>query len=354
MLFIDRLIERIIETKNPSVVGLDTNIEFVPEGIRESCVGEFGAFGHRAASEAIYRFNCAIIDNIKDIVPAVKPQLAFYELYGSSGAEAYAKTADYARKNGMIVIADGKRADIGSTAAAYANAYLGGGGSRDPSEACVADNAPYQDEACSAGNAPYQDEACSAGNAPNRDGYAYFADALTINPYLGYDGIEPFIANCKQNSKGVFILIKTSNPSSGDFQDLEISGGGRLYERVADKVAEWAAGDGLLGAYGYSSVCAVVGATYPSQAKKLRERLKRVYFLVPGYGAQGGSSEDAAAAFDGSGLGAIVNASRSVLCAWSHERWSGAYTHCDFAEAARAEALRMRSEINRAIGAPHE
>jgi len=309
MTFIDRLIERIIETKNPSVIGLDTSIEFVPQKIRAACAEEFGE-GAQAEAEAVYRFNRIIIDCVRDIVPAVKPQLAFYELLGARGMEAFAKTALYARDSGLLVIADGKRNDIGSTAGAYSGAYLGAGGS------------------------------------------PFYADALTINPYLGFDGAAPFIDCCKKNGKGVFVLVKTSNPSSGDFQDLELANGKKLYEHVADKVQEWACEDGLLGTYGYSSVCAVVGATYPAQAKALRERAKRLYFLLPGYGAQGGSAEDAAAAFGESGLGAAVNASRSVLCAWRHERWGGKYGHDDFGEAARAEALRMKAEINRAIGAP--
>jgi len=305
MVFIDRLIERIIEVKNPSVVGLDTNIDFVPKGIREACDDEFGV-GAKSDAEAVYRFNCGIIDHICDIAPAVKPQIAFYELFGSYGAEAFIKTAVYARDSGMLVIADAKRGDIGTTAAAYADAFLGG---------------------------------------------AYYADALTVNPYLGIDGVLPFIQNCVKNEKGIFVLVKTSNPSSGDFQDLDLSMGKKVYEHIADKVGEWALGEGLMGTYGYSSVCAVVGATYPEQAKALRERIKKIFFLVPGYGAQGGGGADAAAAFDASGLGAVVNASRSVLCAWSHERWGGRYTHGDYAVAAREETLRMRAEINRAIGA---
>jgi orotidine-5'-phosphate decarboxylase len=149
----------------------------------------------------------------------------------------------------------------------------------------------------------------------------------------------------------MFILVKTSNPSSADFQDLELSSGGKVFEHIARKVGEWGSGDGLIGSYGYSSVCAVVGATFPEQAKALRGQLKKTYFLVPGYGAQGGGADDAAAAFDGAGLGAIVNASRSIMCAWQHERWDGKYSHDDFAAAARAEALRMKSALNRAIGA---
>ncbi|MCL2058403.1 MAG: orotidine-5'-phosphate decarboxylase [Oscillospiraceae bacterium] len=330
MLFIDRLIERIIETKNPSVIGLDTSIGFVPPRIRDACEQELsraGAGAHlRAAvdAEAIYRFNREIIDAISGIVPAVKPQMAFYELYGQYGAEAFVKTANYARHRGLIVIADAKRGDIGSTAEAYADAFLGPG---------------------------VKGVEGSEGGEGGESGGLYCCDAMTVNPYLGIDGVKPFIDNCRKYKKGIFVLVKTSNPSSGDFQDLELASGGKVYELIADRVAQWGQGEGLLGAYGYSSICAVVGATYPAQAKELRARAKRVFFLVPGYGAQGGGAEGAAAAFDSAGLGAIVNASRSVLCAWSHERWGGKYAHDDFAAAAEAEALRMKSEINHAINA---
>ena len=332
MVFIDRLIESVIEKRNPSVIGLDTRIEFVPDSIRRACAEEFGANGQveavakaeanaaaaaaaaaaavaKAEAEALYRFNRVIIDSVKDIVPAVKPQIAFYEIYGSYGAEAFIKTAKYARDNGLMVIADCKRNDIGSTADAYAEAFLGSG-----------------------------------------EG-AYFADALTVNPYLGIDGIEPFMRKCRENGKGIFALVKTSNASSGQLQDMELANGKKVYEHVAGLVSEWASGGGLAGSYGYSSVCAVVGATYPEQMKGLRDKYKKLYFLVPGYGAQGGGAQDAAAAFDSSGLGAVVNASRSVLCAWSHERWGGKYSHEDFGDAARAEALRMKADINLAIGA---
>ena len=308
MVFIDRLIEQIIEKRNPSVVGLDTQLDFIPKRIRDACLDSCGNPG-KAAAEAIFRFNAAIIDNVADVVPAVKPQIAFYELYGHYGAEAFIKTTRYAREKGLLVIADCKRNDVGATAAAYADAFLGA------------------------------------------EGEFYFADAITVNPYLGIDGIAPFMENCVKHEKGIFALVKTSNPSSGQLQDLELSDGKKIYEHVADLVAQWGAGEGLVGSYGYSSVCAVVGATYPEQAGALRKRVPRVFFLVPGYGAQGGDASDAAAAFGESGLGAIVNASRGILCAWSHERWGGKYAHDDFAEAARAEALRMKIEINRAIGA---
>ena len=308
MVFIDKLIERVIETRNPSVIGLDTRIEYVPDGIRADCRDEFGE-GAQADAEAIYRFNRKLIEHVKDIVPAVKPQIACYEMYGAYGADALIRTARFAADNGLLVIADGKRNDIGATAEAYAAAHL--------------------------------------GDKPG----AYFADALTVNPYLGIDGVQPFLNQCRDRGKGVFVLVKTSNASSGQFQDLQLTNGKKAYEHIADLVQEWAGGEGLMGTYGYSSVGAVVGATYPGQAKALRARVNKVYFLVPGFGAQGGDAEGAAAAFDAAGLGAVVNASRSVLCAWSHARWGGKYSHADFAEAARAEALRMKTELNRAIGA---
>ncbi|MDR3122119.1 MAG: orotidine-5'-phosphate decarboxylase [Clostridiales bacterium] len=312
-MFIDRLIERVIATKNPSVIGLDPLLRYVPENLRRVAREAYGDTA-RAAADAIYHFNRQIIDAVYDIVPVVKPQLAYYEQYGHWGVEAFFRTALYAKERGLIVIADGKRNDIGSTASAYADAYLG--------------------------------ETDVGGETAER---AFETDALTVNPYLGIDGIEPFLANCKKFGGGLFVLVKTSNPSSGQFQDLALQSGKLVYEEVADLVDAWGGGDGLVGTYGYSSVGAVVGATYPEQAKALRARMRRAYFLVPGFGAQGGKPEDAAAAFDISGLGAVVNASRSVLCAWSHERWGGKFAHEDFAEAARAEALRMKAELTRAI-----
>lgn len=312
-MFVDRLINGIIEKKNPSVVGLDTLLDYVPRSIRDRHAA-LHADPAKAAAEAIFEFNAGIIDAVRDVVPAVKPQLAYFELYGVHGVECFARTVARAREKGLLVIADAKRNDIGSTAAAYADAYLG--------------------------------ETALGGGESAR---AFDADAMTVNPYLGADGIEPFLKNCDKFGKGLFVLVKTSNPSSGQFQDLELKSGQKVYEHVAELVDEW--GDGRQGEYGYASVGAVVGATYPEQAKALRKILKRAYILVPGFGAQGGSAEGAAAAFDESGLGAVVNASRSVLTAWRHERWEGKYGEDDFAEAARAEALRMKSEINGAIGA---
>jgi orotidine-5'-phosphate decarboxylase len=336
MLFVDNLIEAIIQKKCPCVVGLDTLPEYAPPSMRgaarASCgdggggdggnggdggdSGESGGGGGGCSegAEAVARFNRAVIDAVCDIVPAVKPQLAYYERLGHWGMRCFWDTVAYAHGKGLLVIADGKRGDIGATAYAYADAYLGGGS---------------------------DDDSNAAGTVS--------VDALTVNPYLGEDGVEPFIDRCRRFGKGIFALVKTSNATSGDIQDLELKDGRKLYDAVAGLVNQW--GEGVVGEYGYSSVGAVVGATFPAQAKELRKAMQRAYFLVPGFGAQGGGAQDAAAAFDQSGLGAIVNASRSVLCAWSHPRWEGKYTHEDFADAARAEALRMKAEINEAIGA---
>ena len=311
-MFIDRLIEQIQKKDNPSVVGLDPLLEYVPESIRNAAVQEYGPSA-KAAAEAIFRFNRIIIDCVHDLVPAVKPQSAYYELYGTEGVACFYRTVRYAQEHGLIVIADGKRNDIGSTASAYAKAYLGKTGLWDGQEHALFD-----------------------------------ADALTVNPYLGSDGIEPFTEACKQYNKGIFVLVKTSNPSSAQLQDMVFANGKTLYEQVAELVDSW--GADLIGQEGYSSVGAVVGATWPEQARKLRQVMKHAYFLVPGFGAQGGSGADAAASFDSRGLGAIVNASRSVLCAWSHKRWDGKYAQEDFGDAARAEVLRMKAELNAAIG----
>ncbi len=309
-MYIDRLIDEIKKKNNPSVIGLDPKIEYVPGYIKDSFFNEFGAT-FEGAAQAIIEFNTRLIDAICDIVPAVKPQLAYYEMYGIEGIKAFDETVKYAKKKGLLVIADGKRNDIGSTAQAYSAAYLG--------------------------NTPIEKEKHKA----------FDADALTVNPYLGIDGIKPFIDDCTNNDKGIFVLVKTSNPSSGQLQDLKTESGKAIYETVAEYVAEW--GETVKGKYGYSSVGAVVGATYPEQAKVLREIMKNAYILVPGYGAQGGTAKDAAASFNKDGLGAIVNASRSVMCAYKSDKWNTKYDENSFAEAARAEAIRMRDEIVSAI-----
>ena len=311
-MFIDKLIRKIKETNNPTVAGLDPKIEFVPDFIKRE---KFEIFGEmlQGACESILEFNKVIIDSIYDIVPAVKPQLAYYEMYGANGIWAFEETVIYAKSKGMIVIADGKRNDIGSTSEAYSNAFLG--------ETKISSQISLK---------------------------AFDADCLTVNPYLGIDGIKPFTDHCAKYGKGIFVLVKTSNPSSGQLQDLVLQDGRRVFEAVADLVVEW--GKDLIGSYGYSSVGAVVGATWPSQAAELRRRMPQAYFLVPGYGAQGGSATDISVNFNKDGLGAIVNASRSLMCAYMSDVWKNEFTPEQFGAACRAEAIRMRNDINSVVG----
>lgn len=310
-MFIDKLIDNIKEKNNPSVVGLDPRIEYVPSSIREKSFKEFGR-NSKGAVEAIWEFNKRIIDSVYDIVPAVKPQIAYYEMYGIDGLEIFDRTIKYAKEKGLLTIADGKRNDIGSTAEAYSKAFLG--------------------------NIDLAEGVTEKG---------FDVDALTVNPYLGYDGIKPFIDDCRDNDKGIFVLVKTSNKSSGQLQDLFTQDGRSMYEVVAGYVEKW--GKGVVGKYGYSSVGAVVGATYPNQAKILRSILRNTYILVPGYGAQGGTARDASHSFDCEGMGAIVNASRSIMCAYQSDLWKNEYSEDRFDEASRAEALRMRDELNEAL-----
>ncbi len=297
----DRLIEKIKATKNPSVVGLDPKLDYVPEHLIRDFLQEDGC-SLKAASRAIFAFNKAIIDEICDIVPAIKPQAAYYEMYGYHGMKTLEKTIRYARLKGMFVITDGKRNDIGTTMEAYAAAHLG------------------------------------TVRVDENELQPFGADALTVNGYLGSDGIRPLLDICKAEDKGIFVLVKTSNPSSGELQDQKIDGV-PLYARMGDLCEQW--GADTIGKYGYSAVGAVVGATYPAQLKELRERLPHTFFLVPGYGSQGGGAEGVAAAFDAQGLGAVVNSSRAIMCAYQKE---GCDPH-DFAGAARREALRMRDDI---------
>ena len=295
----DRLIEKIIETQNPTVVGLDPKLEYIPEYIKEKCAAKHGA-GLKAAAAALYKFNKGIIDAVCDIVPAVKPQAAYYEMYGYYGVKALYKTIKYAQSKGMYVIVDGKRNDIGATMDAYSAAYLG------------------------------STEVYGERIAP------FGADALTVNGYLGTDGIEPAL----KTGGSIFVLVKTSNKSSGELQDRRLCDGKTIYDTMGDMCEKW--GSELIGEYGYSSVGAVVGATYPEQLSELRKRLPHTMFLVPGYGAQGGGAQGIAGAFDENGLGAIVNSSRAVMCAYKNEE------NCpeqDFAKAARREAVRMREDI---------
>ncbi len=299
---IDLLIEKIKEKKNPTVAGLDPRWEYVPEYIREDAIAKYGKT-NQAVGAALTSFNKGLIDSLCDIVPAVKPQSAYYEMYGLSGLTALAETISYAREKGMYVILDGKRNDIGKTAEAYAAAYLG---------KANADDFTVQNELESEG--------------------------LTVNGYLGSDGIKPFVAACRDFGKTIFVLVKTSNPSSGELQDLSVEGE-TIYRKMAAMVNAW--GEGLEGKYGYGPVGAVVGATYPEQLKELRILMPKSYILVPGYGAQGGGAKDVAGAFDKNGLGAIINSSRGIMCAYQ----KGDYKPEEFAKAARDEAIRMREDI---------
>lgn len=302
---IDLLIEKIKETNNPTVMGLDPRYEMLPECIKNKYGKDV-----KSVCEGILEYNKNLIDNTYDIIPAVKPQIAFYEMFGIEGMKCFKETCKYAKEKGMIVIADIKRGDIGTTAAGYSNAYLG---------------------------------RTLVGDSEER---FYDIDWVTVNPYLGIDGVKPFIEDCIKYNKGIFVLVKTSNKSSGELQDLKLEDGKTVYEKVAELVNSW--GEELIGEHGYSSVASVVGATYPIQIKKLREIMPNSYFLIPGYGAQGGKAEDIALGFE-NGLGGIVNASRSLMCAFKSDRWKDKFSDEEYAKATRAEALRMRDELNSAI-----
>lgn len=310
--FADLLIAEIKNKNNPSIGGLDPKLEYIPEHILneslEACDGDC----FKAAGRALFKFNKGLVDATCDVIPAVKIQMAYYEMYGLEGMKAFYRTAEYAKSKGLVVVADGKRNDIGSTSQAYSTAYLG-----------KTDFSVFGNK---------KQAACGS------------IDCLTVNPYLGIDGIEPFLQDCKELGRGIYILVKTSNPSSKQIQDKEFINEEKVYENVADLVNEW--GIDLVGEYGYSSVGAVVGATWPEQAKELRERMPHTFFLVPGYGAQGGSGKSVSVNFDKNGLGAIVNSSRSFMCAYKNSEWKDKFTSLEYAEAARAEMIRMRDEIN--------
>ena len=299
----DRLIEGIKRTNNPTVAGLDPKLDYIPAFIKEQAFARYGRTLEGAA-EALFVFNKGLIDALCDIVPAVKPQAAYYEMYGWQGVRALEKTIAYAKSKGMFVITDGKRNDIGTTMEAYAKAHLG--------------------------------ETAVEGEVFEPFG----SDALTVNAYLGTDGVKPVLNVCKEKDKGLFILVKTSNPSSGELQDRTLDDGLTIYRTMGGMCEKW--GEELMGQYGYSGVGAVVGATYPQQLGELRKELPHTFFLVPGYGAQGGGAKDVAPAFDENGLGAIINSSRGIMCAWKKEE---GLDPAEYAAAARREAIRMRDEI---------
>ena len=303
----DRLLEKIVEMQNPTVAGLDPKLSFLPEYLREESYQKHGK-GLEGTADALLKFNMGLIDALCDVVPAVKPQAAYYEMLGWQGVKTLTETIAYAKKKGMVVITDGKRNDIGATMQAYAAAHLG---------TTEIEGAQVE---------------------------AFGADALTVNGYLGSDGIKPLLEVCKAGDKGIFVLVKTSNPSSGELQDRELADGKTIYRTMGDMCENW--GKELPGKYGYSGVGAVVGATYPAQLGELRKALPHTFFLVPGYGAQGGGADDVAPAFDKNGLGAVVNSSRGIMCAWQKENCAPE----EFAQAARREAIRMRDEITARIG----
>ena len=301
---VSKLIEKIQKTKAPICVGLDPMLSYIPEHVTKKAFAEFGETLEGAA-EAIWQFNKEIVDATCDLFPSVKPQIAMYEQFGLPGLAAYDKTVKYCQEKGLVVIGDAKRGDIGSTSAAYATAHLG--------KVKVVNNI------------------CSAFNT----------DFLTVNPYLGTDGVKPFVDVCNAEDKGIFVLVKTSNPSSGEFQDRLIDGK-PLYEHVAAKVVEWgeASMDGA-----YSNVGAVVGATYPEMSAVLRKLMPKTYFLVPGYGAQGGTAKDLKNCFNEDGLGAVVNSSRGIIAAYRQEKYAK-FGAEHFAEASRQAVIDMVADIN--------
>lgn len=306
---INKLVDKIKKTSAPIVVGLDPMLKYVSEGIKSQAFEEYGETLEGAA-EAIWRFNKGIIDNIYDLIPAVKPQIAMYEQFGIPGMITYKKTIDYCHEKGLIVIADVKRGDIGSTSEAYAIGHLGH---------------------VSVGAAMF------AG---------FDADFATVNPYLGSDGVKPFMDVCRKEKKGIFVLVKTSNPSSGEFQDQEIvSLHNKLYQEVGRRVDEW--GSELMGD-AYSYVGAVVGATYPEEGRILREVMPKAYILVPGYGAQGGKGSDLVHFFDRDGLGAIVNSSRGIIAAWQNPNYES-FGEEHYADASRAAVTDMIEDIRGAL-----
>lgn len=304
---INRLVEKIKKNNAPVVVGLDPMLSYLPEHILRKSFAEFGETPEGAA-DAIFNFNRGIIDNIYDIVPAVKPQIAMYEQFGVEGVKAFKKTVDYAKSKDLIVIGDVKRGDIGSTSAAYATAHIG--------KICIGANtfSPFGE------------------------------DFVTVNPYLGTDGVKPFIDVCREEKKGMFILVKTSNPSSGEFQDRLIDGR-PLYEYVGEMVAKW--GEDCMGD-SYSYIGAVVGATYPEMGRILRDIMPKSFILVPGYGAQGGKADDLIPYFNEDGLGAIVNSSRGIIVAYKQEKYAK-YGAENYADASRAATVDMINDIVGAI-----
>lgn len=304
---INTLVEKISTLNAPVVVGLDPMLGYVPEHIQKKAFEEYGETLEGAA-EAIWQFNKAIVDATYDLIPAVKPQIAMYEQFGVPGLAAFAKTCEYCKSKGLVVIGDIKRGDIGSTSGAYATGHLG---------------------KVTVGSKQYS---------------GFSEDFVTVNPYLGSDGVKPFIDVCKEENKGIFVLVKTSNPSSGEFQN-QLVDGTPLYELVARKVNEW--GEECMGDV-YSNVGCVIGATYPEMGKTLRKLMPKTYILVPGYGAQGGKAEDLVHYFNADGLGAIVNSSRGIIAAYKQDKYAK-FGAENFADASRQAVIDMVEDITGAI-----
>lgn len=302
----DKLIQKIQEKNSPIVMGIDPRYEMIPEYIKSQFSKDLEGFAKMAVV-----FAKGLIDEVYDIIPAIKPQLAYFEMMGPEGLKAFNEIVEYAKSKDLIVIADAKRGDIGTTSQGYSNTFLG------------------------------------KTKLDDVEKKIYDADFVTVNPYMGTDCVKPFIDDSEKYNKGVFVLVKTSNKSSGELQDLKLENGKKVYEQVATLVEEW--GKNLIGEYGYSSISAVVGATYPEQLKEIRKLAPHTFFLIPGYGAQGGKAEDIALGFDENGLGGIVNASRSLMCAYKSDRWKDLYKEEMYAKATREEALRMRKELITAI-----
>ena len=304
---INQLVKKIEELKAPIVVGLDPMLDYVPEQIKEKAFSEYGET-LEGAGEAIWQFNKGILDATSDLIPAVKPQIAMYEQFGIEGLKAFYKTCAYAKEKGLVIIGDIKRGDIGSTSKAYAVGHVG---------------------KVQVGSKSYR---------------GFEEDFVTVNPYLGSDGVKPFIDVCKEEKKGIFVLVKTSNPSSGEFQDQLIDGK-PLYELVAQKVDQW--GEEHMGD-SYSYVGAVVGATYPEMGAALRKVMPKNYILVPGYGAQGGKGSDLAPFFNKDGLGAIVNSSRGIIAAYKQEKYAKFGPEA-YADASRQAVLDMKEDLENAL-----
>jgi orotidine-5'-phosphate decarboxylase len=310
--FIDKLIEKVKTKKSHIVIGLDPNYDKIPFHLKTMNVKKYGE-GLTGIARTIFDFNRSIIDAVFDLVPAIKPQIAFYEQYGIEGLKAFKQTVQYGKKRGLIVIEDAKRNDIGTTASAYSSGHIG-----------------------------------EVTNSKNRSFRVFDLDAITVNPYLGSDGIMPFIRDAKLYEKGVFVLVKTSNPSSTEFQNLTVtSSDGRtlkLYELIAEYVRKW--GEDNIGFAGYSAVGAVVGATFPEEAKVLRKLMPKAYFLVPGYGVQGGKVNDVLGCFNKDGYGALISASRSIIYAYQNQEQKSSL---DFIETSRNAVIKMNDEINQGL-----